>query len=136
MSQETTYAGILGALARLNAALDANAGDLAHLEGARQRFSSLVGEAQETAREQAELAASKQEKSRRLVRLLTEAQRVATGIGRLVREHYGNGAEKLVEFGLKPFRGRNRRTAPEEPGTPFPTPSPEVEAAAPDDIEA
>jgi hypothetical protein len=135
MSQEKTYNGILGALARLDAALDANAGELAHLDGTRQRFSSLVAGAQEAAREQAELAAGKQEASRRQARLLAEGQRLATGIDRLLREFYGNGSEKLVEFGLKPFRGRSRRTAAEGPEAPAPTPPPVLEAAAPDDVE-
>jgi hypothetical protein len=135
MSQETTYAGILGALTQLNAALNANAEELAHLAGTRVRFSSLVGQAQEAAREQAELAASKQAASRRVARFLVEGQRLATGIGRLLREFYGTDSERLVEFGLQPFRGRSRRTAPQNPNPPAPTPSPEVEAAAPDDIK-
>jgi hypothetical protein len=135
MTMETTYNGILGVLARLNAALNANADELEHLEGTRQRFASLVGQAQEAAREQAELAAGKQAASRRQARFLAEGQRLATGISRLLREFYGNDAEKLVEFGLQPFRGRTRRTAPQDPAPPVPTPSPEVEAAAPEDIK-
>jgi hypothetical protein len=135
MSQETTYNGILSALTRLNAALNANADELEHLEGTRERFASLVGQAQEAAREQAELAASKQAASRRVARFLAEGQRLATGISRLLREFYGTDSERLVEFGLQPFRGRSRRRAPQNPEPPAPTPSPEVEAAAPDNVE-
>ena len=135
MSQETTYHGILGELVRLNAALEANAGDLAHLEGARLRLASLVSGAEGAAQQQAALTASKQEASRQFVRFLVAGQRVATGIRRLLKEHYGVRAEKLAEFGLQPFRGRSRRSDPEDPGTPVPQPSPEVEAPAPDNPE-
>jgi len=128
--KQRTQEGVLGKLMRLRAALDANAGELAHLDGARVRFANKVVDAQEAAREQAALIATKQESSRRLEGLLVECQRLATGIGRMLKEFYGIGSEKLAEFGLQPFRGRSRRTEPEEP--PPPPPEVEVEPAAPD----
>lgn len=118
-TRQTTQLGVLGELTRLSAALEVNAGELAHLEGTRLRFAALVHEAENTARHQIALAAEKQEESRRLERLLIEGKRLATGLSRLLREYYGIGSEKLVEFGLQPFRGRSRRT---------PLPPPEVEA--------
>jgi hypothetical protein len=117
MSQETTYHGILGELARLDAALDANAGELPHLEGARLRLASLVSGAEGMAQQ----------------RFLVAGQRVATGIRRLLKEHYGINAEKLAEFGLQPFRGRSRRAAPDGQGTPVPPP--EVQAPVPGNPE-
>jgi hypothetical protein len=133
MSQETTYHGILGELARLDAALDANAGELPHLEGARLRLASLVSGAEGMAQQQAALTASKQEASRQFLRFLIAGQRVATGIRRLLKEHYGINAEKLAEFGLQPFRGRSRRAAPDGQGTPVPPP--EVQAPVPGNPE-
>ena len=124
---ETTYAGILGALTRLDAALDANAAELGHLDGARQRFAVMLSELHQAAQEQAALTASKQEASRRVLRLLTETQRTATGIRSLLKEFYGIRSEKLVEFGIQPFRGRFRRADPDGPETPVPSPSPEIE---------
>jgi hypothetical protein len=120
-------------LTRLSAALEANAGELTHLEGARQRFADLVSEAQETAQSQAAFAASKQDASRKLERFLVEGQRMATGLGRLIKEFYGIDSEKLTEFGLQPFRGRTRRTEPEEPGPPLPPV--EIQQPAADDDE-
>jgi hypothetical protein len=133
-TRQTTQAGVLGALLRLRAALEANADELAHLEGTRQRFANLVNEAQTRAQAQAAFAASKQEASRELERFLVEGQRMATGLGRLLREFYGIGAEKLTEFGLQPFRGRTRRTETEQPEPPGPEPddpSPPVEIQKP-----
>jgi len=120
MAKETTYAGVLGDLSRFAAALEANAADLAHLEGTRTRLNTLLGSAQGTAKEQAALVASKQESSKRLRSQVTEAKRVASGMRKLVTEHYGLRSEKLAEFGLQPFRGRTRKAKPTAPVDPQP----------------
>jgi len=120
MAKETTYAGVLGSLSRFDAALEANAADLAHLEGSRTRLRTLLSGAQETAKEQAALVAGKQEASKRLRSQLNEAQRVASGMSKLVIQHYGLRSEKLAEFGLQPFRGRSRKAKPADPVDPQP----------------
>ena len=112
MSQETTYAGILGDLERLIAALFANAADLPHLEGARLRMEQLLDLTRQVLQDQAGLIASKQEASRQVERLIGDSQRTATGVRKLLKAHYGLNAEKLAEFGVQPFRGRLRRTGP------------------------
>jgi ABC-type transporter Mla subunit MlaD len=123
MPRETTYAGILGELARFSASLAANASELTHIEGARARLVELIAEAQEVAKRQAALTASKQEASKQLGGLLGAASRVATAIQKLLAEHYGLRAEKLAEFNLQPFRGRRRQPKPPEAPSP-PTPEP------------
>lgn len=127
MARETTNAGILGALVRLNAALAANASELTHLEGARARLDKLVTDAQAVAQRQAALVASKQESSKELAALFGAARRVATGIEKLLKEHYGPRSEKLAEFSLQPFRGR-RRQPPTDTPAPAPTPEPTAPA--------
>jgi hypothetical protein len=112
MSQETTYAGILGELERLIAAMFANAGDLQHLEGTRLRMEQLLELTRQTLQEQAGLIAGKQETSRRVERLIGDSQRTVTAVRKLLKAHYGLNAEKLAEFGVQPLRGRNRRTGP------------------------
>ncbi|HEV8578990.1 MAG TPA: hypothetical protein VGX68_07880 [Thermoanaerobaculia bacterium] len=123
MARETTYAGILGELERLNASILANAAELTHLEGARARLEKLVAEAHEVNKRQAALTASKQEASKELSGLLNAAQRVATAIQKLLAEHYGPRSEKLAEFHLQPFRGRRRQSKPETPTPPAPEPT-------------
>lgn len=120
MAQEKTHAGVLGSLQRLDTALEANSAELAHLEGARQRLKTLLGQSQETITQQGALTASKQEMSKQLRTFLTEGQRVANAIRALLKEHYGLRAEKLAEFGLQPFRGRTRKAKPTEPKPPVP----------------
>lgn len=132
MAREKTYSGVLGELVRLNAALAANAPELAHLEGPRARLDKILTEAQEVAKQQAALIASKQEASQRLRARVIEAQRVATGLRKLVTEHFGLRSEKLAEFGLQPFRGRPRKAKPAGPETPQPEPTtPAATPAAP-----
>src|SRR4051812_29431901 len=121
MAKQTSYSGMLGDLVRLSAALTANAAELPHLEGVRARLEKMVAEAQEVAKQQAALTASKQEASKRLKELLAEGNRMATGVSRLITENYGLRAEKLAEFGLQPFRGRKVKSASPEPETPLPT---------------
>jgi hypothetical protein len=119
MLRETTTSGRLGKLARFSAAMAANGPELAHLEGARLRLESSLAEAQEIAKQQAALTASKQEASRKLKTAVNETERLANGIRKLVTESYGVRAEKLAEFGLQPFRGRKvNREAPEPPASP------------------
>jgi hypothetical protein len=132
MLRQNTNAGMLGQLLRFNAALAANSDELEHLEGMRLRLASLIAEAQVMAQQQAALAASKQTASKRLQEVLSEGLRSATGLERLLLEFYGPGAEKLVEFGIQPLRGRRRsRTTPEQPEEP----QPELESARPETSE-
>jgi hypothetical protein len=133
MIRQRTNAGMLGQLMRFSTALAANSAELAHLEGIRLRFEALVNEAQAIAQQQAALAASKQEASRRLQELFAEGLRSATGMERMLLEFYGLDSEKLVEFGIQPFRGRHRRKAEPEPPT---VPQPETQAPEPEALEA
>ena len=101
-----------------------NTGDVIHLEGHLDKLGTFLTEVDEIEKQQAALTASKQEASKQLRTLLTDGSKVATFIKAGLREHYGNRAEKLVEFGLQPFRGRPRKVKPEEPAEPL------VEAAS------
>ncbi len=116
--QDKTYSGKMGDLTRLTASLAANATDLTHLDGIRVRLEKILADAQEAAKQQAALTASKQETTKRLKGLITEGTRIATGVDKLLKEHYGLRAEKLAEFGLKPFRGRKVKSTE---GTETPT---------------
>ena len=115
MSQETTQAGKLGRLARLSTAMAANTAEIPHLEGPRGRLDKILTEALEVAKQQAALTASKQESTKRLQTLLTKGERVADGLQKFLKEHYGLRSEKLAEYGMQPFRGRTRKVSPEEP---------------------
>jgi hypothetical protein len=102
----------------------ANAEELAHLENHRLSLEQLYGELQTLSIEQDVLAASRQEVSKRIAEVLTEGNRTAAFMRTGARQHFGPDSEKLVEFGIKPFRGIRRRKPepelPEEPAEPPP----------------
>jgi chromosome segregation ATPase len=121
--RQTSQAGVLGSLQQFNGKLEANSTDLAHLEGSRAKFRTLLARIDELSKEQGAMTARKQEASKQIQALLVESQRLGSGLRMMVKEHYGPRSEKLSEFGLQPFRGRKAKApAPETPGTPAPTP--------------
>src|SRR3954454_8335349 len=95
MAIDKSYSGMLGNLGRLTTALAANAADLPHLEGIRTRLEKLLTDAQDTAKQQAALTASKQEATLRLRTLLTEGKRLSTSAQKALQQNYGPRAEKL-----------------------------------------
>ena len=123
MSKETTYAGVLGEWQKFLASLEANP-DLVPLEPWRNKLAGLLAQGVEISQQQAAMAASKQERSKRLKVLLLEGQRLMTGIRKMLADQYGVSAEKLTEFGMRPYRGRTRKAkpAPENPEPPSPAP--------------
>ena len=89
-------------------ALEANTADLPHLEAKQSRLKELLTLGANLLAEQASLKAQKQEVSKRLAQVMQEGNALVTFLDAGVKQHYGNRAEKLVEFGLQPFRGRRR----------------------------
>jgi hypothetical protein len=121
MARETTVAGKLGKLGglqQLRDALNANSGNLKHLEVSLMQFDGMVGKAQELTSRQGALTAEKQETTKQLRETLSEAQRLGTVLRLAVKQHFGIRAEKLAEFNLQPFRGRKASA---------PLPSPRVD---------
>jgi len=78
------------------------------LELSRIRLDSLLGEIKDLSAQQASLTATKQEVSKRLAMLIREGQTLVGFLDAGVKQHYGSRAEKLVEFGLQPFRSEPR----------------------------
>lgn len=115
-TKETTYAGMLGDWQRLLAYLAAHSAELPHLDVSRGKLDGLLNQVEAVTKRQALLNAGKQEASRQLKTLMTDGQRLATLLRSSLKEHYGVRSEKLLEFGLQPFRGR--KTKPTEPELP------------------
>lgn len=122
-ARETRNTGILGDLQNLAVSMEANKEQLPQMEPFRLKLTGIVTQTLEVGKQQAALKASKQESSKQFRKLLLDGQRVADVIRTAVRDHFGPREEKIVEFGLKPFRGRKAKTAPETP-TPTITPAP------------
>ena len=112
---ESTRSGKLGGWQRLLVALEMNQTDLPFLETQRTQFGTMVGQAEDLFQSQAALSASKQEASQQLAALVTECQRLETVLRVSLKQFYGPRSEKLVEFGIQPFRGRTKPPSPPPP---------------------
>ena len=123
MTKESTQKGRMEAWERLIQRIAANAPELAHLETARARLEAMLTESREAAAQQAAYTSGKQEATQKLKALQVEGERLANVLRVTVKQHFGIRSEKLSEFGLKPFRGRNRKKT--EPGL-KPAPSQET----------
>lgn len=99
---------------RLLPPLAANSADMPHAETLCAKLERIRSRAQEIVRRQAALAAERQELTREFDKLRDEGNRTAAQLRKVVTEHYGPRSEKLIEFGIQPFRGRKRKAAPTE----------------------
>jgi 23S rRNA maturation mini-RNase III len=127
--RETRKAAIMGDLQNLSTTMEANKDLLADLEPLRLKFVGIVTQSLNIRKQQVAFQASKQESSKQLQKLLTEGQAMANVLRTAVKSHFGPREEKIVEFGLQPFRGRKVKAATEEP-TPASTTPPETAGAA------
>jgi hypothetical protein len=116
----------------LAAGLEVNAGDLPHLDGHRILLQSIVAQSFEALSEQRIQAAAKQDLSRRVQILLDQGSKLASFLRSGVKQHYGTRSEKLVEFDLLPFRGKEPAKS-DPPKLPVPEVTHEKEAASGDE---
>jgi DNA-binding protein H-NS len=89
-----------------------NAADLPQTEIPRAALEKLTEELRKLGVDQKLFQANKQQTSQRIAEIHVEGNRLATILRGLVKQHYGIRNEKLVELGVKPFRGRARKAAP------------------------
>ena len=130
MARETTYKGILGDWEQLHQILVENSAELPHLEASRIKLEGFLKQGLEIAAKQSMLRAEKQDSSQQMKGVILNGQRLVKVLRLAVREHYGIRSEKLVAFGIPPFRGRKLKAKPdpEGPGTPTETPTPTASA--------
>ena len=88
--------------------LESNASDFPQLLEERAQLQALLDQARQVAAQQAALTASKQLMTKQIQDLLVEGQKVAAFMRAGVRHRYGTRSEKLVEFGMQPFRSKPR----------------------------
>lgn len=117
----------LGSLQRFSTALAGKAAETPQLDGSRAIFGTMVERVLDLAQQQAEMLAEKQDITQQLQTALTEALRMATALRAALKVHYGPDSERLVEFGIQPFRGKTRKQKPNPEPPPPPPPPPPVE---------
>ena len=120
MARESITQGeVLDRWQLLTQTLAPNIENAQHLEPPRAQLEAMLIKAQELRAQQKALTASKQEISRQLQTLILDGQKLANLLRVGVKQRFGNRSEKLVEFGIQPFRGR-KRAKQEEPIEPKP----------------
>jgi hypothetical protein len=103
-------------------AVIANLADLAHLDGTRAQLQDLLEQARILSSQQAAATVAKQEATKALQQVLQKGEALVDVLRTAARAHYGNRSEKLLEFGMQPFRGRKRPAETEPPVEPVPEP--------------
>ncbi|HKH43154.1 MAG TPA: hypothetical protein VKM72_00645 [Thermoanaerobaculia bacterium] len=105
---EQTFGEFLKKGEVMKQSLAIHAEELAHLEKHRLKFDTTYDRVKNLLAQQADLTAKKQEISKELGVLLTDGRQLLSFLSVAVKEHFGKRAEKLVAFGLQPFRSRPR----------------------------
>src|ERR687895_2551321 len=82
------------------------------------KLRGLLEQARNLSAQQSALTASKQEVSKQLRRTIRQGQKLVDVMRTGAQEHFGVDSEKLVEWGLQPFRGRTRKAATTPPEKP------------------
>jgi hypothetical protein len=114
-------------LQNLAATMAANSAEYPHLEPPRVQLEGFLSQVGPLITLQADLAAQRQETSRKLRELLTGARRLGSFLRAGLKQHYGPSSEKLAAFRLLPFRGRK----PVKPGEAVNPPEPAPAAPGP-----
>jgi hypothetical protein len=117
----TSFADIVVDGEQLNASLAANAADLPHLEPQRLEMAALLVDIKTLSTRQDAEKAAVQQTTKEMTEKVTLVRQLSTRLRAGVMQFYGNKSEKLVEFGMKPFRKRLRTLkAAKKPTAPLP----------------
>ena len=100
-----------------NTGLTAN--KVEHLEAKRVELEEKLARFKGLSAQHAALTTSKQEVGKEMRVLFREIETLVSFIRTGVRQHFGKDSEKLIEFGLQPFRGL--KTKAPEPEAPKPS---------------
>ena len=129
LRKRPTQTEAIGDWQRLLGMLEAHVTEIPQLEPFRAKLGTLVGQALDLTKQQADHRANKQDASKQLKQLTKSGRRLAAVVRSALKEHYGVSEEKLAAFGLQPFRGRPRKDQPSSTPEPTPAPSPSPELA-------
>ena len=143
MAGERRYMNRINGWAQVVAGASSNTQGTEHLQPGVGRLQGLYTEATELSVQQAALTTAKQEVTKRLRQVLREGDGLADFLRTGARAHFGAESEKMIEFGMQPFRGRKlspeakaKRAEAKKAKAPETEPSaPEAEASAPDTVK-
>ena len=134
MAQEWLYMNTVNGWDKMDVAVTTNAAKVPELEVNLARLRERSQRARALFAQQAALAAARQEVTKELKQVIQEGNALEKFLREGVRAYLGKTSEKLIEFGVQPFRGLSRATLAKRraAGTPTPPVSPIV---APDSVK-
>lgn len=104
MSRVPQYMHTVAGWEVTNTGLTAN--KVEHLEGHRVELEEKMVLFKDLSAQHAALTTSKQEVGKKMQTLFRQVETLVAFIRAGVRQHFGKDSEKMIEFGLQPFRGR------------------------------
>ena len=120
---KSRYADHIKEWEEMSTSLLPSATEAPQIEIQRAALQKMLEQARDLTTRQAMFQAQKQEVSNELGTLMQEGKRLASVLRATVKQHYGIRNEKLIQFGLQPFRGRKAKATPPD-GSPEPVPNP------------
>lgn len=118
MARVRRFLNVLNGWDQVAAAQEANAAEIPHMEAPLVKLRALIEQARSLTQQQGALTASKQEASKTLRKTLREGQKLVDLMRTAAIERFGADHEKLVEWGVQPFRGRAKKTVTKPPEKP------------------
>ena len=118
MAKVYQYMNRVNGWAQVVAGVLANEAQVPQLLGGLPRLELLINLMRTLSVQFATLRASKQEMAQQIQAVLREGDALADFLKTGARAHYGNDSEKLIEFGVQPFRGRTKKKVAEPPPSP------------------
>lgn len=131
MANEWQYMNTVNGWDRVDAAVTARAAEAPQLEINLPGLREMSKRVRFLFAQQASLTAAKQDVTRELNRLILDGNALVDFIKTGARAHYGKNSEKLIEFGVQPFRSRSRKAAKKRPASETAKPS----ASTPDSVK-
>lgn len=118
---KTSFADMLLDWEKLTSACQANAADLPGLEAMQKELEALLAETIALGKQQDAQKAAVQQTTKEINDRLLRGRLLATRVRNGAKLHYGTRTEKVIEFGIRPFRKRVR--LPKEPPVFLPGPT-------------
>ena len=138
MAIERRYMNRINGWSQIAAGVNANPAETEHLQPGTVRLQGLHTRATDLSKQQAALTTAKQENTKELKQVLREGDALADFLRTGARAHFGADSEKMIEFGMQPFRGRKlspeakaKRSKANAPETSAPAETP----SAPDTVK-
>jgi hypothetical protein len=134
MARLQKYLNALNGWEQVAAAQEASAAEIPHMEAPLAKLRGLLEQARGQTAEHHALTATKQDVSKDLRKTLRQGQKLVDLMRTAAVEQFGAESEKLVAWGVQPFRGRAKKAATKPPENPTakapdsssPAPSPET----------